>query len=105
MATSSRKRELGAVGDSMIRGVDSIVCARESQTVCLLPGAPAGDILECLDRLLARAGRDPVVMVHVGTNGMGKGRFEFLQDKFAEDIRSRTSTVVLSGFLPVPHTK
>ena len=42
--------------------------------VCCLPGAQVGDTL-------TRAGRDPVVMVHVGTN---KGRFEVLQDTFVE---------------------
>ena len=107
MATSSRKRELVIVGDSILRGVDSIVCARDkdSRTVCCLPGAQVGDILDRVDKLLARAGRDPVVMVHVGTNDIGKGRFEVLQEKFvdlAEKIRSRTSKVVFSGILPVP---
>ena len=51
-----------------------------------------------MNKLLARAGRDPVVMVHNGTNDIGKGRFEVLQDKFVEleKIRSRTSTEVFS---------
>ena len=107
MATSSRKRELVIVGYSILRGVDSIVCARDkgSRTVCCLPGAQVGDILDRVDKLLARAGRDPVVMVHVGTNDIGKGRFEVLQEKFvdlAEKIRSRTSKVVFSRILPVP---
>ncbi|KAJ8364355.1 hypothetical protein SKAU_G00131860 [Synaphobranchus kaupii] len=107
MATSSRKREFLIVGDSILRGVDNIVCLhdKEFHTVCCLPGAQVGDLLECADKLLARAGRDPVVMVRVGTNDMGKGRFEVLQGKFAEladKIRSRTFTVVFSGILPVP---
>lgn len=106
-ATSSKKRELLIVGDSIVRGVDSIVCSRdkESRTVCCLPGAQVGDLLENADKLLARAGRDPVVMVHVGTNDIGKGRFEVLQDKFVElagKLRGRTSKVVFSGILPVP---
>ena len=92
---------------SILRGVDSIVCARDkdSRTVCCLPGAQVGDILDRVDKLLARAGRDPVVVVHVGTKDIGKGRFEVLQEKFvdfAEKIRSRTSKVVFSGILPVP---
>ena len=106
MATSSRKRESMVVGDSIIQGVDSIVCAREkdSRTVCCLPGAQVGDILERGDKLLAKAGRDPVVMVHVGTNDIGKGRFEVLQEKMVELVenKSSTSTVVLSGVLPAP---
>ena len=106
-ASSPKKRELLIVGDSIIRGVDSVVCSRdkESRTVCCLPGAQVGDILERVDKLLAREERDVVVMVHVGTNDIGRGRFEVLQDKFvelAEKIRSKTSAVVFSGILPVP---
>lgn len=105
--SSPQKRELVIVGDSIIRGIDSVVCSRdkESRTVCCLPGAQVGDLLERADKLLARAGRDPVVMVHVGTNDIGKGRFEVLQDKFvelAEKFRGRSSTVVFSEILPVP---
>ena len=57
--------------------------------------------MEYVDKLLARTGRDPVVMVHVGTNYIGKGR----SDKFVElasKIRSRPSTVVCSRILSVP---
>ncbi|KAJ8348614.1 hypothetical protein SKAU_G00272030 [Synaphobranchus kaupii] len=63
-----------------------------------------GGLLERADKLLARGGKAPVVMVYVGANNMGKGRFEVLQDKLvelADRIRSRTSTVVF-GILPVP---
>ena len=70
-ATSSRKRELVVVGDSIIRGMDIIVCARKKDC---LPGTQAEDILEHVNKLLAgRAGWDPVVMVHV-TNDIGKAR-------------------------------
>lgn len=107
LASTPQKRELLIVGDSILRGIDTLVCShdKESRTVCCLPGAQVGDLLERADKLLARAGRDPVVMVHVGTNDIGKGRFEVLQGKFvelAEKLRSRTSTVVFSGILPVP---
>ena len=98
MATSSKKRELVVVGDIITRGVDnSIVCAcqKDSRTVCCLPVAQVGDVLEHVDKLLARAGRDPVAMVHVGPNDIDKSRFEVLQEKFVElgeKIRSRSST-------------
>ena len=74
------------MGDTIIRGVDSMICTREkdSHTVCCLPGAQVGDILERMDKLLARAGRDRVVKVHVRTNDIDKGRFEVLQDKFVQ---------------------
>uniref|UniRef100_A0A3B3QC59 SGNH hydrolase-type esterase domain-containing protein n=1 Tax=Paramormyrops kingsleyae TaxID=1676925 RepID=A0A3B3QC59_9TELE len=94
------------IGDSIIRGVDSYVCTRDrgSRTVSCLPGAQVGDLPDRVDRLLAPAGVDPVVVVHVGTNDIGKGRRAVLQDKFievADKLRSRTSTVVFSGILPV----
>lgn len=40
LASSPQKRELVIVGDSIIRGIDSLVCSRdkESRTVCCLPG-------------------------------------------------------------------
>uniref|UniRef100_A0A3B3SL27 SGNH hydrolase-type esterase domain-containing protein n=1 Tax=Paramormyrops kingsleyae TaxID=1676925 RepID=A0A3B3SL27_9TELE len=102
-----RRREVVVVGDSSIRGVDRYVCThdRGSRTVSCLPGAQVGDLPNRVDRLLAPAGVDPVVVVHVGTNDIGKGRRAVLQDKFidvADKLRSRTSTVVFSGILPVP---
>ncbi|XP_072558777.1 uncharacterized protein [Paramormyrops kingsleyae] len=102
-----RKREVVVVGDSIIRGVDSYVCTRDrgSRTVSCLPGAQVGDLPDRVDKLLAPAGVDPVVVVHVGTNDIGKGRRAVLQDKFIEvanKLRSRTSMVVFSEILPVP---
>ena len=35
------------------------------------PGAQGADILECVDKLLTRAGRDPVPMVRVGIHDTG----------------------------------
>uniref|UniRef100_A0A3B3SWT8 SGNH hydrolase-type esterase domain-containing protein n=1 Tax=Paramormyrops kingsleyae TaxID=1676925 RepID=A0A3B3SWT8_9TELE len=100
-------RKVVVVGDSVIRGVDSYVCTRDrgSRMVSCLPGAQVGDLLNRVDRLLAPPGVDPVVVVHVGTNDIGKGRKAVLQDKFIEvtdKLRSRTSMVVFSGILPVP---
>uniref|UniRef100_A0A3B3SHZ5 SGNH hydrolase-type esterase domain-containing protein n=1 Tax=Paramormyrops kingsleyae TaxID=1676925 RepID=A0A3B3SHZ5_9TELE len=89
---------LVVVGDSIIRGIDSYVCTRDrgSRTVSCLPGAQVEDLPNRVDRLLAPAGVDSVVMVHVGTNNIGK--------EVVEKLRSRTSTVVFSGILPVPRT-
>ena len=82
----------------------SLCSEKVSSMVCRLPTAQVGDILERVNKHLVRAGRDPVVMVHVGTNDIGKGRFEVLQDncvELVEKIRSRISTAVFSEILPV----
>uniref|UniRef100_A0A8C4RFU8 Uncharacterized protein n=1 Tax=Erpetoichthys calabaricus TaxID=27687 RepID=A0A8C4RFU8_ERPCA len=100
------------VGDSIIRGIEAQVCSRERERerescmVCCLPGAQVGDLSGRVDRLWARAGVDPVVIVHVGTDDMHKGSLSVLQTKFKElgaMLRSRTDEVVFSEVLPVPH--
>lgn len=55
--------EIGEWGTQLLE-VNSIVYSRdkESCTVCCLPGVE----VECAGKLLARAGKDPVVMVHIG---------------------------------------
>ena len=94
-------QEKGVVGDSIIWDVDSIVlCTRKGFSNGVLPAwCPGRRYPVLMNKLLARARRDPVVMVHIGTNDIGKSRFEALQEKFVE-FRSRTSTVVFSGILP-----
>ena len=74
------KRQVVVVGDSIIRGIDSILCKpdQESRMVCCLPGARVRDISDRLERILEREGDDPVVVVHVGTNNIGKTRKENL---------------------------
>jgi len=68
----------------MIRGIDSIICEqdRESRMVCCLPGARVRDIYDRLERILEREREDPVVVVHVGTNNIGRSRKEDLFGDF-----------------------
>ena len=46
--------------------------------VCCLPGARVRDISDRLERILEGGREDPVVVVHVGTNNIGKTRKEDL---------------------------
>ena len=94
------------VGDLIIRRTDSAICHkdRERRTVCCLPGALVRHIADQVDRLLGGAGEDPAVMVQVGTNDIGRGRWRVLNDfrDLGAKLRSRTSKVVFSEILPVP---
>eukprot|EP00061_Rhincodon_typus_P012548 g38348.t1 len=74
------QRQVVVVGDSIIRGTDSILCKqdRESRMVCCLPGARVRDISDQIETILEWEGEDPVVMVHAGTNNIGKTRKEDL---------------------------
>ncbi|MBN3305176.1 ZP3 protein, partial [Amia calva] len=84
--TPPQNREVVTVGDSILRGVDHTVCSRDKETrmVSCLPGAQVADLPKLVDGLLAKAGGNPLVMVHIGTNDIGKGRAEVLQDTFKD---------------------
>ncbi|XP_072352062.1 uncharacterized protein [Scyliorhinus torazame] len=100
-------RQIVVVGDSIIRGIDSILCEqdKESRVVCCLPGARVRDISNRLERILEREREDPVVVVHVGTNNIGKSRKEDLFRDYKElgfKLKNRSSRVIISGLLPEP---
>ena len=95
------------IGDSIVRGIDRRFCGRkrDSRMVCCLPGAKVRDVTERLQNILEGEGEQPVVVVHIGTNDIGKKRDEVLQGEFRElgdKLKSRTSKVIISGLLPVP---
>ncbi|XP_075774322.1 uncharacterized protein LOC142825946 [Pelodiscus sinensis] len=102
----ARKRQVLVVGDSILRNIDSWVCDdRENRMVTCLPGAKVADLSRHLDRLMCSAGEEPVVVVHVGTNDVGKSRRDVLEAKFrllGKRLKSRTSMVAFSEMLPVP---
>ncbi|XP_050804876.1 uncharacterized protein LOC127048856 [Gopherus flavomarginatus] len=104
----SRKRQVLVMGDSIIRNIDSWVCDdQENRMVTCLPGAKIADLSRHLDRLMCSAGEEPVVVVHVGTNDIGKGRKDVLEAKFkllGKRLKSRTSMVAFSEMLPVPRS-
>ncbi|MGH0164410.1 UNVERIFIED_CONTAM: hypothetical protein FKN15_046840 [Acipenser sinensis] len=95
------------VGDSILRNTASSVRSLDplTTTVCCLPGASVKHITENVDRLLEQTGDDPVVVVHIGTNNIGRDRPRSLQNKFRElgrKLKDKTKTVVFSGILPAP---
>lgn len=94
------------LGDSIIRNTERWICdAHDNRVVSCLPGAKVADITRNLDSLLERTGKEPVVVVHVGTNDVGKAKQSVLEAKFrllGRRLKSRTSKVAFSEVLPVP---
>ncbi|XP_064417904.1 uncharacterized protein LOC135358278 [Latimeria chalumnae] len=104
---SKCSRQVAVIGDSIIRFTDRILCKpdRENRMVSCLPGARVEDLRSRVDRMLEGMGEEPVVVVHVGTNNIGRTRPEVLRANFIDlgrQLRKRTSRVVFSEILPVP---
>jgi len=102
-----RHRRAIVIGDSIVRGADRRFCGRErdSRMVCCLPGARVKDVSERAWDILKGEGEQPEVVVHIGTNDVGRKSEEVLQGEFRElgsKLKKRTSRVVISGLLPVP---
>ena len=75
--------------------------------ICL-PGAKVTDITSHLDRLVESPGDEVAVVVHVGTNNMGKCSREVLEAKFRllrRKLKAKTSKVAFSEVLTVPRTR
>jgi len=74
------------MGNSIVRGTDRWICGRERdyQMVCCLPGARVHDISDRVFRILKGAGEQPEVVVHIGTNDIGKKRDEDVKNDFRE---------------------
>ena len=101
------KRNVVVIGDSVVRGIDTVLCDqdRESRRLCCLPGARVQDISSGLQRNLEWEGKNPVVVVHVGANDIGRTGTKVLQreyEKLGAKLKSRTNKVVISGLLPEP---
>ena len=101
------KKSAVVIGDSIVRGADRRFCGddRESRMVCCFPGAGVRDITDRVQVILEREGENPDVVVHVGTNDVGRMSEGVLRREFrelGEKLKSRTSRVTISGLLPVP---
>ncbi|XP_059846282.1 uncharacterized protein LOC132405470 [Hypanus sabinus] len=104
-----RREEKRAIvlGYSIVRGADRRFCGAdwESRMVCCLPGARVRDISDRVQAILESEGMNPDVVVHVGTNDVGKVSEGVLLREFRElgvKLKGRTSRVTISGLLPVP---
>lgn len=95
------------IGDSLVRGIDRRFCGskRDSRMVCCLPDAKVRDVSDRVFRILKGEGKQSQVVVHIGTNDIGKKRDGDLKQEFLElgwKLRAKTKHVVISGTLPVP---
>ncbi|XP_072125338.1 transmembrane protein 204 isoform X3 [Mobula birostris] len=102
----TEKRRAVVIGDSIVRGADRRFCGREKDTrmVCCLPGARVRDVSDRVHDILVREGKQPEVVIHVGTNNIGRKRDEVLKCEFRElgrRLKNRISWVTFSGLLPV----
>ncbi|XP_055508716.1 uncharacterized protein LOC129707614 [Leucoraja erinacea] len=102
-----KKKRAIEIGDSIVRGSDRRFCgrSRETRMVVCLPGAKVSDVSQRIQDIQKSEGEEPEVVVHIGTNDIGKKREEVLKGGFRElggELRKRTKKVTISGLLPVP---
>ncbi|MBY9153034.1 SGNH/GDSL hydrolase family protein [Pseudomonas aeruginosa] len=95
------------IGDSIVRSTDRRFCGRRRDTrmVCCLPGARVHDVSDRVFRILKGEGEQPEVVVHIGTNDVGKKGGVDVRSEFRElgwKLKARTDRVVISGLLPAP---
>ncbi|XP_030437340.1 uncharacterized protein LOC115660270 [Gopherus evgoodei] len=74
ITTPKRRRQVGVVRDSPLRGIESSIYQPdwETQEVCCFPGARIQDVTECLLRLIKISDHYPFLLLHVGTNDTSK---------------------------------
>ncbi|XP_069750301.1 uncharacterized protein [Narcine bancroftii] len=106
MVDQKVKRNAVVIGDSIVRNTDRRFCEpdRYARMVCCLPGARVRDISNRVQGILKGEGKQPDVLVHVGTNDIDKKEEVLKKDyrELGQKLRNRTARVVISGLLPVP---
>ncbi|XP_050809300.1 uncharacterized protein LOC127051255 [Gopherus flavomarginatus] len=105
--TVTRKRQVYVIGDSLLRRTDRPVTRadRENRRVCCLPGAKIRDVDLRLKRILAGAGKNPLIVPHVGTNDTARYSLECIKGDYArlgKTLKEIEAQVIFSGILPVP---
>ena len=92
-------------GDSQVRGLGRVFCARDARRrmcVCL-PGAGVSDVDERLEGVFAGEGVIPVVCLSAGGNDIGRVRPEELLRRYRQAlgrVRDLGGIPVLCGILP-----
>ncbi|XP_050797094.1 uncharacterized protein LOC127045235 isoform X2 [Gopherus flavomarginatus] len=83
--TVTRKRQVYVIGDSLLRRIDRPVTRadRGNRRVCYLPGAKIQDVDLRLKRILAGAGKNLLIVLHVGTNDMARYSLECIKGDYA----------------------
>ena len=93
------------VGDSQVRGLGRVFCARDARRrmcVCL-PGAGVQDVADRLEGVLGGEGVAPTVCISAGGNDIGRVRPEELWRRYRQAlarVRELGGTPVLCGILP-----
>uniref|UniRef100_A0A452GIT8 SGNH hydrolase-type esterase domain-containing protein n=1 Tax=Gopherus agassizii TaxID=38772 RepID=A0A452GIT8_9SAUR len=105
--TVTRKRQVYMIGDSLLRRTDRPVTRadRENRRVCWLPGAKIQDVDLRLNRILAGAGKNPLFVLHVGTNDTASQSLDCIKEDYArlrKTLKDIEAQVIFSGILPVP---
>ncbi|CAM4465939.1 unnamed protein product [Lepidochelys kempii] len=105
--TIARKRQVYVTGDSLLRRTDRPVTRPdpENRRVCCLPGAKIQDVDLRLKRILTGAGKNPLIILHVGTNDTGRFSLEHIKGEYArlgKTLKEIEAQVIFSGILPVP---
>uniref|UniRef100_K7EW49 SGNH hydrolase-type esterase domain-containing protein n=1 Tax=Pelodiscus sinensis TaxID=13735 RepID=K7EW49_PELSI len=105
--TVTRKRQVYVIGDSLLRRINRPVTRAdpENRRVCCLPGAKIRDVELRLKRIIKGAGRNPLIIFHVGTNDTAKFSLERIKGDYARlgrMLKEIEAQVIFSGTLPVP---
>uniref|UniRef100_K7F0N7 SGNH hydrolase-type esterase domain-containing protein n=1 Tax=Pelodiscus sinensis TaxID=13735 RepID=K7F0N7_PELSI len=95
------------IGDSLLRRIDRPVTRadQENRRVCCLPGAKIWDVELRLKRIIKGARRNPLIILHVGTNDMARFSLERIKGDYARlgrMLKEIEAQVIFSGILPVP---
>ncbi|CAM4396402.1 unnamed protein product [Lepidochelys kempii] len=106
-STITRKRQVYVIGDSLLRRIDRPVTRAdpENRRVCCLPGAKIRDADLRLKRILKGAGKNPLIILHVGTNDMARFSLESIKGdcaRLGKTLKEIEAQVIFSGILPVP---
>ena len=101
-----QKRRVVVVGDSLLRGTETVICRSDklSREVCCLPGAKIHHVTERLPRLIKPTDNHPVLLVHVGTNDTARRRFQDIVrdfEKLGKKAKDLKTKLVISSLLPV----
>ncbi|XP_065435012.1 uncharacterized protein LOC135977694 [Chrysemys picta bellii] len=105
--TITRKRQVYVNGDSLLRRLDRPVTRAdpENRRVCCLLGAKIRDVDLRLKRILTGAGKNPLIVLHVGTNDTARFSLECIKGDYARQGKTHKeieAQVIFSGILPVP---
>uniref|UniRef100_A0A452HW29 SGNH hydrolase-type esterase domain-containing protein n=1 Tax=Gopherus agassizii TaxID=38772 RepID=A0A452HW29_9SAUR len=105
--TVTRKRQVYVIGDSLLRRIDRLVTRAdpENRRVCCLPGAKIWDVHLRLKRILTGVGKNPLIVLHVGTNDTARFSLECIKGDYTrlwKTLKEIEAQVIFSGILPVP---